>query len=314
VSIINSANSGSKIYLICMLYRLIGERPNFYTVDSLCSHCAPAELITKSDHKVRVSRDLGFWGKGDLRLWEVDEASQKLVLADDVAQGVKLPKDVAHHLAKKLMRFQFSKPLLSKGDEGGVGKGDEGGVAKAMLHFTLLLTQDRFAPFHQQLNRNTYESLFSEKRNLTGINNLNNNEYKDFLLYCYFLGLTEKDDAGGDYFLDPTRFLTLFLGEIFSEKKNLPSAIFLEKLADAVPILDGGVHNNAIRSEINENRKSPMELSMALSHALKRLNACQAVTLERGSDDANPLRLKLPDRTVEVITSITFNDVPFLSA
>ena len=190
------------------------------------------------------------------------------------------------------MKVKFTDILAEK---------DEYGASKAMRAFAYILTQDHFSIFKTALNKSSLDASFA--KNFSQYS-LNDSEKSYFIEFCNFLGISEK--VGAEEYIDPTRLIESFLGDLFKEKNVLEAAKFIQQLSSLVPIIDFGTHNTVVRGSTSSGLTRPNELSINLSHALYRLNQRQVIKFSREADDSNPVVLNLPNGKTESVSSIAY--------
>lgn len=87
--------------------------------------------------------------------------------------------------------------------------------------------------------------------------------------------------------VDPTEALRDALPDIFGSATNLLAREFLERAANALPVLDGGKYRRDVEAALKESawpKPDPGSLSTSLSRALQRLDREGTVQLEQRSD------------------------------
>lgn len=297
MSFINNANSGSQINLLCLIFRMLHEQPNKYTVSELQDYCAPETLFESKEASKRFRVNLNFWLESPHHLWALDE-NKKLYLDTPQTVTGSTPAEVAHQVRLRLMAINFEN-ILELNDKGKAY--DEYGASKAIRSFAYILTQDRFVVFKDEL---TPANIDASLANNFGAYTLNDSEKSYFIEFCQFLGLSES--SGGVAYLDPTRLITSFLDTLFSAANVLPAAEFVRDLGLKVPILDNGKYNLMVREVIGAETDRPNSLSVSLSHALKRLYEAELLMFSNISDDINAVTLNYPNGKTEQISKIEY--------
>lgn len=292
MSFINNANPGSQINLLCLIFRILFENPGKYSVEDLKNYCAPATIFSANDNKKRFTDNFAFWMNGPIKMWGLNDKNLLTLQVEDELVGSK-PSDVAHHLRKALMKIKFTDILADKKDEYG--------ASKAIRSFAYILTQDQFSIFQTALNPDSLDASFAKNRFPYS---LNNSEKSVFIEFCNFLGISEK--VGSEEYIDPTRLISSFLGDLFKDKNVIEASKFIQQLAKLVPLIDFGEHNSVVRTSMDPNLSESNVLSINLSHALHRLNLGRVIKFSREADDSNPIVLNLPNGKTESVSSIAF--------
>lgn len=110
--------------------------------------------------------------------------------------------------------------------------------------------------------------------------------FQNLLYWARYLGFaTVVGDSGTRRaFPDPTRAISAVLSQVLTDKDWLDIDVFLSRLADLYPVLEGG----SIREELETMRKvqraSDDRLSIATSFALQRLDDRGSISLDTVAD------------------------------
>lgn len=117
----------------------------------------------------------------------------------------------------------------------------------------------------------------------------NNSRFAGLKLWVPFLGFGREPFST----IDPTVALRDALPEIISPGEVLPTNVFLERTATALPVLDHGRWQTEILSKTSEEPAyiRTGTLSTALSRALLCLRASRELTLRQRSDSGNAMVL-----------------------
>ncbi|XXX76049.1 protein DpdG [Sorangium sp. So ce134] len=123
----------------------------------------------------------------------------------------------------------------------------------------------------------------------------NDTRWNTFVRWAVYLGFAwrfgQKTDKQTQTLLvpDPTEAIRETLPVVFSRNKELSMPEFLEVLAERLPVLDGGLHRQAVLDRINVGSVPLAEgdtLTTSLAHVLFRLEAEQVIELRNESDTA----------------------------
>lgn len=282
MAIINNANPGSQLNLLCLIYRVLNRNSNKYSLEELYSLCRPEELLWVKDHKKRFRENFNFWQKPGWQLWDED-AQQKIYILEPI-DGEVTPDKVANIVRRKFFQNideQFMEP-------------DNKEVAQLFRGLAFILSAELFAPFKGSAI--TRENLDSKIRELFNDYPLNDSEKSYFLEYCHFLGFLEIKSSS-EYVVDPTKAVKSVLPYVFENKKQLEIKSFIDSLSEYLPVLDGGFYKTRVEKYLNERHGisfNHKRISPALSHALQRVSHEGGVRFESLSDDRNGMILNTP--------------------
>jgi hypothetical protein len=114
---------------------------------------------------------------------------------------------------------------------------------------------------------------------------VNDVRWQGFVEWATFLGLGWPS-SGANINLDPAASVQWALGDIFGKQQELRQDLFLQKLAEELPVVDGGRYRTVVEGTIGRPWRSslPNEISPSLSTALTHLEAGGAIRLENRSD------------------------------
>lgn len=129
----------------------------------------------------------------------------------------------------------------------------------------------------------------------------NDTRWVGFKDWSSFLGLSWIHSA---LHLDPTDSVRAVLPEIFGVEPELPQALFLERLATVLPILDGGSYRVRVEELISSNWRATLEheISPSLSRALLRLQVEGELQIQRRSDADERFLLGREFKKIEGVT------------
>jgi hypothetical protein len=112
----------------------------------------------------------------------------------------------------------------------------------------------------------------------------NASRWNNFRRWSLYLGLSRQDDKQGVY-PDPTRAVLDELGEITTSGSEIPLVDLIGKLAERLPVLDGGVYRAAVLEHLGED-EDPLVTSPALALALTAAQAGGRLQLTQRDDFA----------------------------
>lgn len=297
MSIINNAGAGSQIRLLCLIDRVLNRRRQKPIArDDLIEQLRPEVLPDSANGKQRLPRNLDFWIEEGLWKSDASGISSKYVTANE------------SDLPARVLR------LLIENEKGNLLTGLRGeqfllGITALLLHdqFTFrgnsLLVREKVSPSVGPL---LVDSNAGEDERRT----INDSEDKELLSYGRFLGFLEPLLNG--FILDPTRAITPVLPNVFNHDSHLPMKEFMVRLAECLPMLDGGRYRQEVgplMDNIGAGHNERHQISKAVSHALIRLETSMVISFESLSDDKDALSLQKPDGSLRQVSSITLREV-----
>ena len=113
----------------------------------------------------------------------------------------------------------------------------------------------------------------------------NDTRWQGLAEWAVFLGAGFTSSRSG-LTLCPAFALRVFLDDVFEESTELPQEEFFLRLANALPIVDGGQYRVIVEGQIANpwRNQLPSEVSPSLSAALEALEAAGTLRLEMHSD------------------------------
>lgn len=103
-------------------------------------------------------------------------------------------------------------------------------------------------------------------------------------LWASFLGFTRQAD-GND--IDPTVAIRDVLPQCLPPGESMPATDFVQRLAEILPVLDGGRWRNEVERELSADalpQQAPGQMSTSLSRALLTLRLAGDITLKQRAD------------------------------
>jgi hypothetical protein len=116
---------------------------------------------------------------------------------------------------------------------------------------------------------------------------VNDVRWHGFVEWATFLGLGWAS-SGANINLDPAASVEWTLDDVFGKQQELKQDHFLQRLAEELPVVDGGRYRKIVEGTIGKPWRSsaPNEVSPSLSTALTHLEARSAIRLEPRADAA----------------------------
>ncbi|WP_297510616.1 protein DpdG [Flavobacterium sp.] len=281
MSIINNANPGSVIRLICLIDNVLTKRKGKpISRKDLLDLCRPSNLPDTEGARGRFESNLNFWIKEEF--WIEDE--QGVRSKDELSSE----EDFADRLRDTIVKNALRK------DQQNICDGN--GIEPFLTSITCLLAQNNYTflggdklvsgssgNVAQIVNKYLPERL---KINLS-------NDAPTLLEYGYFLGFLEPIDAK-NFIVDPTRSIQNVLKNIFAQTNEMKIREFIKQLSTLLPMLDTGVFRQQIEPLMVENgwvQTDSHLISSSLSHSLTRLSNGFNIVLEVSSDDLEGMRI-----------------------
>ncbi len=303
MSIINSANPGSKIEIMCLIFRVLRRSKKLKNEDEIINICRPNTLYRNADQKKWLPSELKFWSESSHQLWERDKDGNIQLVSLTESENP-TPYEIAQKVRDSLFKKKISN-ILTKNREG------EHKIEDLLRSLSCVLISNLFTPLtgpKKYLNKYELESLIDKYLD-SDKHVPNDNEKPTFLEYGHFLGFFEPSSEKGEYFVDPTRVITELLDSIFIDNNKLTVREFVQKSNEIIPVLDGGVYHQQVQDFMIENGFKGLNkntISYGLSHALNRLKASKLLKIDSLSDDENALELQLPNGKSMLISNITY--------
>lgn len=301
MSLLNTANEGFPSNLVIMFGWLFQSGP--MPKDDLLAECDPGVYAGSAQQDSRKTNldTLNHWTRNGLFMeekgqvsinWEVCKSTIKR--KDDVGRVLSLLPRIARAVvfAKENNKNFFK-------NEGTV----DGDFTRAV---SWLLAQDvyRVSGFSakqiQDLEGAQMSSLEEQEPLIR--NDVRFNGLRYWTKYLGFTSIIEK----GKFLIDPTMVVRDVLGELLPPK-GLRSDEFLSRLAEAIPVIDGGEYRRKVEAKLDVGswvRPADGYLSTSLSLALKRLDLSEEIKLVSGSDAKSMNLLGIDRKSVGQFTHI----------
>lgn len=291
MSIVNNASAGSSLSLLHLIDRVLLRKGKPVSRTEILELLRP-EFLPKSDGaKRRFEENLKFWIKEGI--WAEDESGITTVPEDATE------KNLAHRILTLIVRN--SKDTTDSSILDGTR------VEPFFRAMTCLLAQQAYTFMGGDvLEPGKYEEAVNKW--LPGGRGLNlTNELTVFLQYGKFLGFLEPFGVG--YIVDPTRAIEPNLKSVFGGESKLLLKTFIDKLAELVPLLDGGrfrILLEPLMQDLGWHPREVSQVSPALSHALVRLESSFQLRFDKASDDKNSMQLQLPGGVIRDVGDVHY--------
>ena len=150
----------------------------------------------------------------------------------------------------------------------------------------------------------------AQLRNLAAFTN--DTRWAGFKSWAVFLGFGWTGRYPNDVFvIDPTAAVRDALPQVFEGSRELRQSVFLTRLAELLPVIDGGEHRTRVEQKIDRSVWSATEsdqVSSSLSRALNRLHECGELVLDERADAEKRSLLGRKSRVVRDVSHIVWKE------
>lgn len=275
MSVLNTTNDGLPNILLVLHHAVLATSKSVTRI-SLLETVAPEAALQELESGKMARQTLNRWIA--LGLFEEKEG--------EVTAAVRPPKKLSRAALTAFTRREVCR--LSMSEENTPDLWAIEGVNSADLTRSLAWT----------LAQNVFETRLSELEALEAQQILNEdlrilrNDTRENGLrhWADFLGFSRG--YGGD--IDPTVAVRDVLPEILAPGEDMQAVEFINRLAAALPVIDGGRWQKAVLQEVSTAALSPLapsQLSSALSRALLALRASDELLLQNRADVGKSITL-----------------------
>ncbi len=266
---LNLYNDGIPNVLV-VLYSTVALARSPLTGDELLASVAPSGVVAEP-RMARVT--LSRWT--ELGLFRLDDDSKYVMLAQAPVTDMKNDDAIV-----RAVRAAARQCALSKDNNPDLWARESARAADLTRSLAWLLAQD------------IYRLRFSDAQSLE-IKQIANNELRlmqndtrknGLQFWGNFLGFI-RQPGGGD--VDPTLAIREVLPACIDAGEEMPATEFVERLAQLLPVLDGGVYRVAVEAQLERDalpHLQPGQLSTSLSRAMFSLLIDQTLQFENKAD------------------------------
>jgi hypothetical protein len=288
MSVLNRTESGQPSILLALARTLWAHAGDSIPKDELLSRIAPDAL---SDSDRRGRKTLSCWSElglfSESRSGEVSFA--KKLAEDQPPKTLAWLRVAACQIA---LRDGNNKPLWPQ-KTGHIVNGkeeeEEGTAADLTRGIAWLLSQPhavRLAAFPAA--ESLAQDQFGDARVMLG----NNTRWSTLRAWMAFLGFAVVGPPAPKtreniLVPDPSQAIGDVLSSVFSSSAELPASEFLKRLAEILPVMDGGRYRTQTEKQIKESHRQELHknfLSPTLSLSLRRLDFMRRICLVKRSD------------------------------
>ncbi len=276
MSILNLTSDGLPNILV-VLYSTIAKARAPMTAKELIEAVAP-ESVVKDPRLARAT--LNRWT--ELGLFKADANTEVISIRRPPPTDMKSEADIV-----RAVRMEARHVALSEANNVDLWAREEARAADLTRSLAWLLALD----VYRQGGANLF-ALANDHIYGTGLTLMQNGERAVGLRsWGHFLGFIRHPRAID---IDPTLAVLEVLPDCISPGEEMPARDFIEKLAQALPVIDGGHYRQAVLERLRENALPPLQanqLSPSLSRALHCLMVNQTLHFKSLSDVGSSITL-----------------------
>jgi hypothetical protein len=276
MSLLNLASDGLPNILVVLYATIAKARPPM-TAKELIAAVAP-EKVVKDSQKARTT--LNRWI--ELGLFRVDPQTGRVSLHRPPPTDMKDEVDIV-----RAVRMEARHVALSEANNGDLWARAEARAADLTRSLAWLLALDVYRQGAENLftlaNDHIHETgctLMQNEARVVGLKS-----------WGYFLGFVRHPTAID---IDPTLAISEVLPDCIGIGEEMPARDLIEKLAQALPVIDGGRYRQAVLDKLRDNALPPLQatqLSTSLSRALHCLMVNQTLRFSSRADVGSSILL-----------------------
>jgi hypothetical protein len=276
MSLLNLTNDGLPNILV-VLYATVAKARAPLTAKQLIDAVAP-EAVVKDPRLAKTT--LNRWT--ELGLFKADVNSEVLSLHRPPPTDMNSEADIV-----RVVRMEARHVALADINNGDLWAREEARAADLTRSLAWLLALDVYRKGAENLFtlandhiRETGLTLMQNESRLTGLR-----------AWGHFLGFVRHPKAID---IDPTLAIMEVLPDCISPGQEMPARDFIEKLSQALPVLDGGIYRQAVLDKLRDNALpllQPSQMSTSLSRALHCLMVNQTLHFKSLSDVGSSITL-----------------------
>jgi hypothetical protein len=276
MSLLNLTNDGLPNILVA-LYAALAKARRPMTAKELIDAVAPQSVV-KDPRLARTT--LNRWT--ELGLFKADVNTGVLSLHRPPPTDVKSEADIV-----RAVRMEARFVALADTNNGDLWAREEARSADLVRSLAWLLALDVYRQGGENLFALANDHIYG-----TGHTLMQNGERVVGLkAWGYFLGFIRHPKAID---VDPTLAISEVLPDCIDHGEEMPARDLIEKLAKALPVIDGGLYRRAVLDKLRDNALPPLQptqLSTSLSRALHCLMVNQTLLFSQPSDVGSSINL-----------------------
>lgn len=264
--------------------------------EKLINVCAPESAVDSQD---RAKQTLNNW----IQLGVLNEDDGKISIDRSLSSAVK--KSADHSSLARLARQQVLAPVNNER----FWEAEDNRSADFCRAASWMLAQNVFdvqIVGHKAIEAIEVTQLSSEFRAFT-----NDTRWTGFKAWAPFLGFGSigRFPTKNTFVIDPTIAVADSLLEVFGKDKELPHEQFFSRLAEVLPVVDGGEYRLKVEEKINQSSwkpPKPSEVSTSLSRALSRLHDRGDLVLDDRSDASKRTLIGRNNRVLRDVSHVVW--------
>lgn len=269
MSLLNLTSDGLPNILV-VLYATLDKARSPMTAKDLLEAVAP-ESVVKDPRLARTT--LNRWI--ELGLFKVDPDTEALTLDRAPDTDMKSDADIV-----RAVRMAARRVALSEENNADLWAREEARAADLSRSLAWLLAQDVYRLGDQNLFTLASDHLIGTNSTLMQ----NEARVSGLKSWGHFLGFTRYASAVD---VDPTVAIAEVLPECIAPGEEMPARELVERIAQVLPVIDGGTYRIAVQSRLRDNALPPLQadqLSTSLSRAIFGFMVDQTLQLESRAD------------------------------
>lgn len=301
MSLLNRPSDGFHSNLVVIYKLLLMEKS--LPKDRIIALCAPSTLYEKEDPK-HLGNTLRTW----IKLGLFVESKDGISINPDVPKGDLTPERLPAVARSTVLKRENNANFF---DKEGSGSADFTRLlAWSLMQDIWEYDQTSDVVVALRLDKQTkYDDVFKQ----------NDTRWPGFKAWSQFLGFSwVPRHPNSKIEPDPTSAIISILPKLFTAGSTVEARELIQKLADAIPVLDGGEYRTQVEQRLGETSGEyswcplpPHQLSTSLSRALLRLREGGAVDFILRDDFETLLSLTGRDRrVVEKVSHFTIKNSP----
>jgi hypothetical protein len=276
MSLLNLTSDGLPNILV-VLYTTIAQARKPMTAQELIEAVAP-ESVVKDTRLARIT--LNRWTELGLFRLDADTAELSLHRPPPIAME-------SEHDIVRAVRMEARHVALSEANNEDLWAREEARAADLNRSLAWLLALDVYRQGAENLFSLANDHIYGTGRTLMQ----NQERVVGLRSWGYFLGFVRHPKA---LEIDPTLAISEVLPDCIGPGEEMPARDLIEKLAQALPVIDGGRYRQAVLDKLRDNALPPLQvtqLSTSLSRALHCLMVNQTLHFSSRADVGSSILL-----------------------
>jgi hypothetical protein len=276
MSLLNLTSDGLPNILV-VLYTTIAQARKPMTAQELIEAVAP-ESVVKDTRLARIT--LNRWT--ELGLFRLDADTAELSLHRPPPIAMESESDIV-----RAVRMEARHVALSEANNEDLWAREEARAADLNRSLAWLLALDVYRQGAENLFSLANDHIYGTGRTLMQ----NQERVVGLRSWGYFLGFVRHPKA---LEIDPTLAISEVLPDCIGPGEEMPARDLIEKLAQALPVIDGGRYRQAVLDKLRDNALPPLQvtqLSTSLSRALHCLMVNQTLHFSSRADVGSSILL-----------------------